>query len=173
MSEISRSRPIFAMRSKIATCQKGTHAPQQKLVTRRPDTRIRCDHRSSPRYLALNLRTAKASSRPIWRPRDASAFRDYRRPDCIPHRTGSSISWLNGCRGFFVSASGNEIASQKENVSGRSGGDGRLRSFWMVLRSSSLRKILESRFDPFGTYRNRGDYYWIPDFVDKTLGHLD
>jgi hypothetical protein len=43
----------------------------------------------------------------------------------------------------------------------------------MVLRSSSLRKILESRFDPFGPYRNRGNYDWIPDFVDKTLGHLD
>jgi hypothetical protein len=50
----------------------------------------------------------------------------------------------------------------------------RLRSFWIVLRSSGLRKILESRFDPFGPYPNRGNYYWIPDFVvDKTLGRLD
>ena len=135
--------------------------------------RTRRNHRSSPRYLVLDLRTAKASSRLIWRRYcDASAVRDCRRLACIPRRAGGRRFWQNGCRGFFVSASGNERGSQKENVSGRGGGDGCLRSFWMVLRSSGLRKILESRFDPFGPYRNRGNYNWIPDFVDKTLGLL-
>jgi hypothetical protein len=108
---------------------------------------------------------ATQSSRETSRPNIKPAL-----PGCEPtNRQSLNPTYLEETS---PSTSRNERESEKENVPGRRGDGGRRRSFWMVLRSSRFRKTLENRFDLPGPCRNRGNDYWIPDSVDKTLGYL-